>query len=130
MKTSRILTFSLCAFLIGTASVLGQQTTSEPATVKKSATLKIDKNKIKVQRHTVMERFEPDFAATADIRMEKKQKRLADTKRKLHILDTLDISDRRRRKLLLDLKYSPYSNRLNKAILVDTDFEEDASENK
>ena len=61
--------------------------------------------------------------------MEKKQERIADTEMKLRILDTLDISNRKKRKLLLDLKYSPFSDRLNKATVVDTEFE-DTSNNQ
>ncbi len=75
-----------------------------------------------------MERFEPDFVVTADERMEKKQQRVVDTELKLKIIDTLNVSDRKKRKLLLDLKYAPYSDRLQNATLVDTEFE-DTSDN-
>jgi len=79
---------------------------------------------VKVQRHTVMSRFEPEIASSEKERLEKRKNRIAETERKLSILDTLNISERRRKALLRDLKYSPFSNRLNKATLVDTKFEE------
>jgi len=124
MKTWRIWTLGLCVFLFTSASVFGQREVTEPETVKRTANLKIDKSKVKVQRHTVMSRFEPEIARTEEERLKKRNERIADTERKLSILDTLDISERRRRALLRDLKYTPFSNRLNKATLVDTEFEE------
>ncbi|MFK7813898.1 MAG: hypothetical protein AB8B59_15490 [Maribacter sp.] len=129
MKTSRIWTLSFCAFLLSTVSVLGQNSSSETEKVKKASGLKIDKSNVKVQRHTVMSRFEPEIASSEAVRMKKRQNRILETERKLSILDTLDISERKRKMLLHDLKYNPFSNRLNKATLVDTKFEE-TSENK
>ncbi|MEP3210074.1 MAG: hypothetical protein ABJN95_12825 [Maribacter sp.] len=129
MKISRILTLGLCAFLMGTASILAQQTVSKPATVKKIATLKIDKSNVKVQRHTVMSRFDSEIASSEEERLKKRQQRIAETERKLSILDTLDISERKRKMLLRDLKYNPFSNRLNKATYVGTEFE-DTSDNQ
>jgi len=129
MKISRIWTLGLCAFLFGTASVMAQQETSKPETVKRTATLKIDKSKVSVQRHTVMSKFDTEIASSEEDRMEKRQNRIAETERKLSILDTLDISERKRKALLRDLKYTPYTNRLNKATLADTKFEEETSDN-
>lgn len=124
MKISRIWTLSLCAFLFGITTVVAQQITTQPATVKKTATLKIDKSNVSVQRHTVMSRFEPEIASSEEERMKKRQERIAETERKLSILDTLDISERKRKMLLRDLKYNPFSDRLNKATYVGTEFED------
>lgn len=124
MKTWRIWTLSLCASLFLSGTVFGQQDIIEPEAVKKTTNLKIDKSKVKVQRHTLMSRFEPEIASTEEERLKKRRERIADAERKLSIIDTLDISERRRRALLRDLKYTPFSNRLNKATLVDTKFEE------
>ena len=124
MKTSRIWTLGLCAFLFASVSIYGQQSDTKPTTVKKTATLKIDKSNVKVQRHTVMSRFEPEIASSEEERLTKRHNRISETERKLSILDTLDISERKRKALLLDLKYTPFSNRLNKATVVDTKFEE------
>ena len=119
----------LCVLFMGTSEVFAQQEVTKPKTKKATKIMKVDKSNLKVQRHTVMERFEPEMVVSANQRLEKKQQRAEDTERKIDILDTLDISERRKRKLLLDLKYTPYSNRLNKAVLVDTEFEDDTSGN-
>ncbi len=124
MKISRIGTLSLCAFLFASVCIYGQQPISESSKTKKTVTLKIDKSNVKVQRHTLMSRFEPEIASTEEKRLEKRNNRIAETERKLRIIDTLDISKRRKKALLRDLEYTPFSNRLNKATLVDTKFEE------
>jgi len=131
MKTPSICTLCLCAFLFSSVTVFGQQEMSAPTTVKKTKTLKIDKSKVKVQRHTVMSRFEPEIAKSEEDRLAKRNNRIAETERKLSILDTLDISKRKRKALLRDLKYTPYSTRLNKATsLVGTEFEDTSDNNE
>lgn len=130
MKNSKFCTLVLCIFLFGSTSIYAQQISSEPQTVKRTATLKIDKSNIKVQRHTVMSRFDSELASSEEERMQLKQQRVADTEWKLSVLDTLNVSERKKRKLLRDLKYSPYSERLHKAILVDTEFEDTSSNNR
>lgn len=127
MKTSRILTFGLWVCFLGSTSLWGQQDISKPTTVKKTAALKVDKSNVKVQRHTVMSRFDEELASSEEERLKKRFDRIADTEKKLSILDTMDISQRRKKILLRDLKYAPYSKRLNKATLVDTQFEETSS---
>jgi len=131
MKTSNIWTLCLCVFLFSSMTVFGQQEITEPSTVKKTKTLKIDKSKVKVQRHTVMSRFEPEIAKSEEDRLAKRNNRIAETERKLSILDTLDISERKRKALLRDLKYTPYSNRLNKATgLAGNEFEDTSDNNQ
>jgi len=124
MKTRTFWGFALGVFFLGTVSSVAQETKATPKTEKKTATVKIDKSNLKVKKHTVMSMFEPELVESADARMEKKQQRVAETEMKLSILDTLDISERKKRKLLRDLKYSPYSERLNKATVVETKFPE------
>lgn len=128
MKNSISLALFLSALIFGSTSIFAQQNDSAPITVKKTVTLKVDKSKVKVQRHTVMSRFDSEIASSEKERMDKRQKRIADTEYKLRVLDTLDISERKRRLLLRDLKYTPYSNRLNKAVIVDTKLEDDDSD--
>lgn len=130
MKNKKYLAIVLCVCFFATASVFAQQTISKPTTTKKLVTIKVDKSHMKVQKHTVMEQFEPNMVDSADERMQKKEQRVADTELKISILDTLNISDYRKRKLLLDLKYAPYSNRLHKATLVETEFDETSNEDK
>jgi len=64
-----------------------------------------------------MFKFEPNFLATAEQR-----KARIDHARK--ILDTLDISERRRRKLLKDLYKNGVSERLSKTLYADTKYED------
>ena len=65
----------------------------------------------------IMYKFEPDFLTS----MEERKQRIERTRA---ILDTLDISERRRRKLLKDLYKNGITKRLSKALLVDTKFED------
>ena len=66
-------------------------------------------------------KFEPKFLTSVEVRR-------AEMKRTRQILDTLDISERRRKKLLKDLYKNGLTKRLSKAILVDTQFEDDIEE--
>lgn len=86
----------------------------------KSIVLKKD---FEIQKHTIMERFEPGYVVSVAERAEMKNKRIEDTEYTLSVLDTIEISNRKRRQLLHDLKYNPLSVRLNKFI-VDTKFED------
>ena len=117
MKNSKILFFSLGMLFYGTTQILAQ----EPS-------LEVDKRDVKVQKHTMMEQFEPDLVVSANQRMAMKNQRAADINHKRAILDTLHISDRKKRRLLRDLKNSPFSERLDKAFIVNTEFQ-DATEN-
>jgi hypothetical protein len=131
MRIKQIWILSLSAFLFTAVFSFGQETKSKAVTVKKTETLKIDKSNVKVQRHTVMSRFDTEIASSEEERMSKRQERIADTEQKLSILDTLDISNRKRKALLKDLKYTPYSTRLNKATVVTKyESEEETTENK
>lgn len=118
MKNSKFLFCSICIFLYGTTQILAQ----EPSTT-------LVDNNIKVQKYTVMEQFEPDLVVPANQRIVMKNQRAADIQRKRAILDTLDISDRKKRRLLRDLKNSPFSTRLHKATLVDTEFQDETENN-
>lgn len=85
------------------------------------------KKDISVQRHTIMERFEPDLMVPLQERIALKKQRVADAQRTRALLDTLDISERKREKLLNDLEKTPFSNRLTKTI-ADSKFEDAANE--
>ncbi|MFS4447503.1 hypothetical protein [Maribacter sp. 2307UL18-2] len=86
----------------------------------KSIVLKKD---FEIQKHTIMERFEPGYVVSATERAEMKNKRIKNAEYTLGVLDTIEISNRKRKQLLHDLKYNPLSVRLNKFI-VDTKFED------
>ena len=63
---------------------------------------------LKIQKHTVMEQFEPDMVLSVDNRRRLKEKRKNTFKRRKGILDTLDISERRRQRLLKALLKNPF----------------------
>ncbi len=114
MKKSLFLSLMVCSFVFSSMQLLAQKTT-----------VKVNKSNIKVKKHTLMEQFEPEMVATSEERLEKKIERVEDVERKLSILDTLEMSERKKRKLLRDLKYAPFSERLNKAVIVNSKFEEE-----
>ncbi|MDB4292867.1 hypothetical protein N9954_05615 [Maribacter sp.] len=64
-----------------------------------------------------MYKFEPDFLAKAQA----KKARIALARK---ILDTLDIPERRKRKLLKDLYKNGVTDRLSKSVLADIKFED------
>lgn len=113
MKYARILTIGLSFFCFSTL-VLSAQVAND----------KTDKKEIKVQKNTLMERFEPDLVVSVEDRIQLKKDRLLEIRQTRKILDTLDISDRKRQKLLKDLRLSPFSTRLSK-VMAETKFEED-----
>ncbi|MFK7813899.1 MAG: hypothetical protein AB8B59_15495 [Maribacter sp.] len=65
----------------------------------------------------IMFKFEPDFVS----KNEKRKTEIAITRR---IIDTLNVSDRKRIKLLRDLYKNGVSKRLQKALLVENTFED------
>jgi hypothetical protein len=80
--------------------------------------------KLKVEKWTILEEYEPDMILSAEDRIGLKKKRIVEAKRRKGILDTMDISDRKRKKLLRDLYKNPFSDRLMKT-LADTKFEDE-----
>lgn len=113
MKSFRI-TVCFSLFVLLSVQVFAQEK-------KKTLVLKKD---FEIQKHTLMERFEPEYVVPVAERAEMKNKRIADAEYTLRVLDTIKISNRKRRQLLHDLKYNPVSVRLNQFI-VDTKFEDD-----
>lgn len=65
----------------------------------------------------IMFKFEPDYLLTTENRKEK----IAQTKR---ILDTLDITENKRRRLLKDLYKNGLTKRLSKVLVVENKYEE------
>ena len=89
-----------------------------------------EKNEIKVQKRTLVEQFEPDLVKPVEERVALKERRITHQRTTKRILDTLDISDRKRRKLMRELRRSPFSERIAKTILAETEFEDDIDERK
>lgn len=103
--------------LLGSTQLIAQ----DPALKKKN-------QNIKVKKYTVMEQYEPELVLSVNERVRLKKKRIATIKRRRGILDTLDISERRRERLLKELLNNPFSDKLNKAV-ADIEFVEDEVEN-
>lgn len=69
----------------------------------------------------IVYKFEPDFE-------DKNEQRKAELVRTRKIIDTLQVSDRKRYKLLKDLYKNGVTKRLQKALLVETTFEDSEHE--
>ncbi len=102
-----------CLGLFFTLSVASQQGANQ-----------ITGNPQLAKKYTLMERFEPDLALSASERERLKAERFAEIKLKMQILDTMDISERKREKLLSDLIERPFSTRLSRT-MADGQFEEE-----
>ena len=107
---TQVLGFAL--FLLAATMASAQDTA--PKTAKKEAD---------VQRHTVMEQFTSEDMFTVEERKQKRLAHLAEIEKLKKALDTMDISARRKRKILADLINKPYSDRVNQA-LAEINFEE------
>ncbi|NHF60003.1 hypothetical protein FK220_011665 [Flavobacteriaceae bacterium TP-CH-4] len=114
MKIPHCWVVCLCLFFAGAAVMTAQDLPKKTETDKAT----------QVQRHTVMEKFAPDISLTAEERQQKRLDRMAEIEFRRRVLDTLDIPERRRLKLLLDLKYNPFSDRLNRT-MAEIKFEDD-----
>jgi len=119
MKNSIVLVLIFSVFFCGIAQMSAQNNSDTRSM-----------SDAKVKKYTVMEQFAPDLVVPANQRLAMKNQRKQDVKRKLAILDTLDISERKKRRLLRDLKNSPFSQRLDKATMVKTEFEDTTDNNK
>ncbi len=74
------------------------------------------KKKHEVTKYTVMERFEPEMILSPQERIQLKENRVAEIEQTRTIVDTLDISERKRERLLQDIIDQPYSSRLSKTM--------------
>lgn len=106
MKNTRFTLFCLVVFVLGALKMSAQD----------SAT-KIETPVEEEEEGPLMYRFEPDFIAS-------NEQKSMDIDRARKILDTLQISDRKRRRLLKDLYKNEFSERLQKALVADIKFEE------
>ena len=97
-------------FVLSTTSLKAQETPSG----KKMAELLEEEDE-----GPMMYRFEPDYLTSLEQRKVKIEQTRA-------ILDTLDISDRKRRRLLKELYKNGISERLSKALYTETKFEDEA----
>ncbi|MDB2606982.1 hypothetical protein N9Y48_04325 [Zobellia sp.] len=83
----------------------------------------IKEEKSEITKYTVMDRFDTEDNFSLEKRTQLREERIARTKRRKEILDTLDISERKRQKLLQDLVTEPFSNRLLRT-MAEIEFED------
>lgn len=70
----------------------------------------------KVKQRMLLNQFESDYVLTAAERIALKQSRIAYQYRMKALLDSIDISDAKRKRLLLELKKNPFSERVQTVI--------------
>ena len=99
--------------MIGSVDLLAQDSVALP-TIKE----------IKLKERTVLGQFESNFVLSADERLKKKLERKELIAKRRSIIDTLDISERRKRRLLKELYNSPFTTRWDKVVAT-MEFEED-----
>ncbi|MDF4202880.1 hypothetical protein PXD56_07935 [Maribacter sp. SA7] len=75
----------------------------------------------RVKQRMLLNQFEADYVLTASERVALKQSRLAHQYRMKEILDSIDISDARRKRLIQELKKNPFSERVQSVIANHTD---------
>ncbi|WP_282049942.1 hypothetical protein [Maribacter aquivivus] len=70
----------------------------------------------RVKQRMLLNQFESDYVLTASERVALKQSRIAYQLRMKEILDTINISDSRRKRLIQELKRNPLSERVQTVI--------------
>lgn len=84
---------------------------------------------LRVKKHTVLAEYEPDLVVSADERLQKKSDRIQLIREKRAIIDTLSITDRKRKRLLKELYRSPFTNHWDKMIAeIESEEEEEDSQ--
>lgn len=78
---------------------------------------------LKVKKHTVLAQYEDQMVLSAEERLRLKQERRELVLKRRAILDTLDISESRRRRLLRELYRSPFSTKWER-LVTDLDIED------
>ncbi|MCW5515308.1 hypothetical protein [Muriicola sp. Z0-33] len=87
-------------------------------------TKKGDKKEVAVVKRTLIEKYEPEMILTAEDRARLKLERMALIQKRHSIIDTLDISERRKRSLLKELYRTPHSYKWDK-LIADLEFKDE-----
>ena len=85
--------------------------------------------KIKIQKRTLLNQFESNYVLSVSERIALKQSRIAYQYRTKKILDTMKLSDRKRRRLIKELKQNPFSERISEIITTESKSEKISKEN-
>ena len=78
-----------------------------------------------VTKRPLLNQFESDYVLTASERITLKQSRIAYQYRVKEILDSVEISDRKRKRLLLELKRNPFSEKIKEVVAEYTQVEKE-----
>ncbi len=78
-----------------------------------------------VTKRPLLNQFESDYVLTASERIALKQSRIAYQYRVKEILDSVEISDRKRKRLLLELKRNPFSEKIKEVVAEYTQVEKE-----
>jgi len=113
MKNLPILLLGFVCFLWSTTAMVAQNQSE----TKKEQPKKKNNKEEEVDEGPLVYKFEPNYT---DAQLAK----MAEFKRRKAIIDTMTISENKRRKLLRDLYKAKGSKRLSKVMLADTKFED------
>ena len=80
----------------------------------------IDTINAKIKKRTLLNQFESDYVLSVSERIALKQSRIAFQYRTREILDSLDISDKKRKRLIQELKRNPFSEKIQNVIASET----------
>ncbi|WP_339627361.1 hypothetical protein [uncultured Maribacter sp.] len=80
----------------------------------------IDTINAKIKKRTLLNQFESDYVLSVSERIALKQSRIAFQYRTREILDSLDISDKKRKRLIEELKRNPFSEKIQNVIASET----------
>ena len=94
-----------CGFLL--CGILSMQTAQAQDSLQSDA---------RVKQRMLLNQFESDYVLTASERVALRQSRIAYQLRMKEILDTINISDSRRKRLIQELKKNPFSERVQTVI--------------
>ena len=83
-----------------------------------------------IKKRTLLNQFESDYVLSVSERIALKQSRIAHQYHTKEILDSLDLSDRKRKKLLKELKQNPFSDRIQQFIANETKSEGNSKESE
>lgn len=101
-------TFLGCAFV---CLLLGMNTTLAQDT---------DTINDKITKRTLLNQFESDYVLSVAERIALKQSRIAFQYRTKEILDSLEISDKKRKRLIEELRRNPFSDKIQNVISSET----------
>ncbi|WP_339653913.1 hypothetical protein [uncultured Maribacter sp.] len=82
----------------------------------------------KINKRTLLNQFESDYVLSVSERIALKQSRIAFQYRTKQILDSLNISDKKRKRLIQELKRNPFSDKIQNVITSETKSEDNSED--